>query len=96
MTYSDDQALDNLLDAIRTHLSHQHGRPPTDAAVVAYIRRSTATDIYHDLRQYPACRATAHHLKGDGSHVFYVMLWGRVNDWTATDHSPTEDRNETQ
>ena len=79
MTDPYERVVDDLLAAIRTHLQHQHDRSPTDAAVAAYISRSTPTDMYHDLRQYPECRTPARQLKGgrsNTSHVLYVMLWG--------------------
>lgn len=85
MVYRYDVAVDNLLSAIRTHLSHQHDHPVTEAAVAQYIKETNRTDIYRDLMQYPECRAPARHLAGTanpGSDIIYVMLWGRV------DHQP--------
>jgi hypothetical protein len=94
-----ERAVDDLLDAIRTYLQRQHDRAPTETAIAAYIKRSAPAAIYQDLRQYPECRTAARHLKRgrtDTTHVLYVMLWGRVNDWPASDRSVDKETSETQ
>jgi hypothetical protein len=93
MPTSYERAVDDLLEAIRTHLHHQHDRTPTDTAVAAYIRRSDPVAIQHDLTQYPECRTAARYLKrgrANRTHVLYVMLWGRVNEWAPSTHADND------
>jgi hypothetical protein len=94
-----ERAVDALLDAIRTHLHQQDDRHPTDEAVAAYIRHSDPPAIHHDLHQYPECRTAAQYLahgRTNTTNVLYVMLWGRVNDWTPHARSINEESADTQ
>jgi hypothetical protein len=93
-----ERAVDDLLAAIRIHLQRQHDRKPTDTAIADYISCTDPAAIRQDIQQYPECQTAARHLKrrkADTTHVLYMMLWGRVNDWTATDQTDDENSTET-
>jgi hypothetical protein len=85
-----ERAVDDLLAAIRTHLQHQYDREPTDPEIAAYIERTDPATIRQNLQQYPECQTAARYLnrgRTNTTHVLYVMLWGRVNDWLTTEGS---------
>lgn len=89
-----EHAVDDLLAAIRIHLHHQYARDPTDSEIAAYIKRTDPAIIRQDLQQYPDCQTAARYLnrgRTNTTHVLYVMLWGRVNEWTAPDGSTIEE-----